>query len=38
MMLRCMKPCSLTAAGLYVMNFENYGAVMITFTDYQIIV
>ncbi|XP_058807822.1 uncharacterized protein LOC131673663 isoform X2 [Phymastichus coffea] len=28
MMLRCIKPSSLTAAGLYVMNFENYAAII----------
>ncbi|NP_001177547.1 odorant receptor 146 isoform X2 [Nasonia vitripennis] len=38
MMLRCMKPCCLTAAGLYVMNFENYGAIIKSTVSYITVV
>ncbi|XP_031778375.1 odorant receptor 145 isoform X2 [Nasonia vitripennis] len=34
MMLRCINPCCLTAAGLYVMNFENYGAIIKSTVSY----
>ncbi|OXU26446.1 hypothetical protein TSAR_015591, partial [Trichomalopsis sarcophagae] len=26
MMLRCTKPCELTAGGIYTMNLENFGS------------
>lgn len=29
MQIRCKKPCSLTACGLYEMNMENFGTVCI---------
>ncbi|KAL7288684.1 hypothetical protein TKK_0017409 [Trichogramma kaykai] len=34
MMMRCRQPCSLTAGGLYVMSFENYGKIIKTTGSY----
>ncbi|XP_031789457.1 odorant receptor 49b isoform X2 [Nasonia vitripennis] len=34
MMLRCIKPSVLTAGGLYIMNYENYGIIIKTAMSY----
>lgn len=37
MQIRCKKPCSLTACGLYEMNMENFGTVCIAIYKFLII-
>ncbi|NP_001177545.1 odorant receptor 143 [Nasonia vitripennis] len=34
MMLRCTKPCELTAGGIYTMNLENFGSLVKTSISY----
>ncbi|OXU25024.1 hypothetical protein TSAR_005275 [Trichomalopsis sarcophagae] len=37
-MLRCIKPCILTAGGLYVMNLENFGVILKSALSYMAVV